>query len=123
MALRRKVVCRRAERENKGHKHRSSAGQVAAQEVEPANTGQNPKVCPIEKSFKITEEEFERKFKTPIAGTFSFMRELMNDVKSSSHLQQKHKEVMQKIKKVDNDVWDMHRCAPLFARRLRIESQ
>ena len=120
MASRCKVARRAPDGDNR--EGNSSSGQVASKAVgETPNSGQ--KLRPVERSFKIIEEEFDQKFKTPLAGTFFLMRELMNDMKSSPDMQEKHNELMQKIKKVDHDVWDMHRCTPLFARRLRIQSQ
>ena len=100
----------------------SNTGQVDSKIVgEVPDSGQ--KLCPNERLFKITEEEFEKNFKTPLATIFSHLRELRNDMVSSPDLQEKHKEVIEKINKVGHDTWDVHRWTPLFAGRLRIQSQ
>ena len=120
MAPRRKVARRALDGDNR--EGNSSTGQVASKAVgETLNSDQ--KLRPVERSSQITEEEFEKKFKTPLAIIFSQMRELRNDVVSNPDLQEKHKEVIEKINKVDHNIWDVHRWTPLFARRLRIQSQ
>ena len=120
MASRCKVACRAPDGDNR--EGNSSSGQVASKAVgETPNSGQ--KLRPVERSFKITEEEFEKKFKTPLARIFSHVRELRNDMASKPDLQEKHKEVIEKINKVDHDIWDVHCWTPSFARRLRIQSQ
>ena len=120
MASRRKVARRALDGDNR--EGNSSTRQVASKAVgETPNSGQ--KLRPVERSFKITEEEFETKFKTPLDIIFSHVRELRNDMVANPDLQEKHKEVIEKVNKVDHDIWDVHRCSPLFARRLRIQSQ
>jgi hypothetical protein len=100
----------------------SSTGKVASKAVgELPNSGQ--KLSPAERSFQITEEEFEKKFKTPLTRIFSHVRELRNDIVANPDLQEKHKDLVEKISKADQDIWDVHRCSSLFARRLRIQSQ
>ena len=81
----------------------SYTGQVASKDA-----GETPNA----RSFKITEEDFETKFKTPLARVFSHVRELRNDIVANPDLQEKHKEMIEKINKVDHDIWDVHRWTP-----------
>jgi hypothetical protein len=120
MASRCKVARRALDGDNR--KGSSSTGQVASKVVgETPNCGQ--KLRPVERSFKITEEEFEKKFKIPLATIFSHVRDLRNHMVCNPDLQEKHKELIEKIHKVNHDVWDVHRWTPSFAWGLRIQSQ
>jgi hypothetical protein len=120
MASRRKVARRALDGDNR--KGNSSTGQVSPKAVgETVSSGQ--KLRPVERSFKITEEEFETKFKTPLDKIFSHVRGLRNDVVANPDLQENHKEVIEKMNKLDHDIWDVHKWTPSFARRLRMQSQ
>ena len=120
MASRRKVYRRPVGVDNR--EVNLSTGQVSPKAAgEKVNTGQ--KLCPVERSLKITEEEFETKFKTPLATIFSDMRGLRDAVVAIPDSQENHKEVIEKINKSDHDIWNVHRWTPSFTRRLRIQSQ
>ena len=81
------------------------------------------KLSLAERSFQITEEEFEKKFKAPLATIYSHVRDLRNYILANADLQENHKDVFEKINNVDQQMWDVHRCSSSFSRRLRIQSQ
>ena len=118
MVLRRKA----AHHAPVGDNRRGNAGEVASEAVDETIKS-DQKLTPAERSFQITEEEFEKKFKTPRATLFSHFRDLRNNIVADQDMQEKHQDSVEKINNLDGDIWDIHRCSPLFARRLRIQSQ